>query len=136
VQIAFPSLAERREDVPEIFRLFVVAHAREAGLPAPHIGAAQWRHIQSHDWPGNLHELSGYARAFVLGLSEIGLPGESSAGQRPLQQIVADFERTVLEDALRQCRGDIAKLQAMLHTPRKTIYDKLAKYDLKPSHFR
>lgn len=136
VQIAFPSLAERREDVPEIFRLFVAAHARDAGLPAPHIGAAQWRHIQSHDWPGNLHELSGYARAFVLGLSEISAPGEPAIGQRPLHQIVADFERTVLEDALRQCRGDIARLQAMLQTPRKTIYDKLAKYDLKPSHFR
>ena len=136
VQIDFPPLADRREDVPEIFRLFVAAYARETGLPAPLIGEAQWRHIQSHDWPGNLHELSGYARAFVLGLSEIDAPGVSLAGHRPLQQIVADFERTVLDDALRQCRGDIAKLQSMLKTPRKTIYDKLAKYDLKPSHFR
>lgn len=136
VQVAFPSLAERREDVPEIFRLFVSSHAREAGLPVPHIGAAQWRHIQSHEWPGNLHELSGYARAFVLGLSDIGGPGEDASGQRPLHQIVADFERTVLEDALRRCQGDIAQLQAMLQTPRKTLYDKLAKYDLKPSHFR
>jgi two-component system C4-dicarboxylate transport response regulator DctD len=136
VQIAFPSLAERREDVPELFRLFLAVHAREAGLRVPHIGPAQWRHLQSHDWPGNLHELSGYARAFVLGLSEIGVSGEGSVGRRPLHQIVADFERTVLEDALRQCRGDIARLQTMLQTPRKTIYDKLAKYDLKPSHFR
>ncbi len=136
VQIDFPPLSERREDVPEIFRLFVTAHARETGLPSPLIGEAQWRHIQSHDWPGNLHELSGYARAFVLGLSEIDTPGASLSGQRPLQQIVADFERTVLEEALRQCRGDIAKLQSVLQTPRKTIYDKLAKYDLKPSHFR
>ena len=136
VQIAFPPLAERREDVSEIFRRFVAAHAREAGLPAPPIGEAQWRHIQSHDWPGNLHELGGYARAFVLGLSDMQSPVPSLAGQRPLQQIVADFERTVLEDALRQCKGDIATLQAMLQTPRKTIYDKLAKYDLKPSHFR
>ena len=136
VQIAFPQLSERREDVPEIFRLFVAAHARDTGLAAPLIGEAQWRHIQSHDWPGNLHELSGYARAFVLGLSDIDTPGAALAGQRPLQTIVADFERTVLEDALRQSRGDIAALQVMLQTPRKTIYDKLAKYDLKPAHFR
>lgn len=136
VQIVFPPLSERREDVPEIFRRFVKAHAREAGLPAPPIGEAQWRHIQSHDWPGNLHELSGYARAFVLGLSEFGTAGASHAEPRPLHQIVANFERTVLEDALRQCRGDIAQLQAMLQTPRKTIYDKLAKYDLKPALFR
>ena len=33
-------------------------------------------------------------------------------------------------------RGDIAKLVEMLQTPRKTIYDKLAKYDLKPARFR
>ncbi len=136
VQIAFPPLADRREDVPEIFRLFVTRHARDAGLPAPTIGEAHWRHVQSHDWPGNLHELSGYARAVVLGLAEIESPASPLTGQRPLHAIVADFERTVLEDALRQCRGDIAEVQAMLQTPRKTIYDKLAKYDLKPARFR
>ncbi len=136
VQITFPPLSERREDVPEIFRLFVARHARELELPAPLIGELQWRHVQTHDWPGNLHELNGYARAFVLGLSDVEAPGALSAGQRSLQQIVADFERTVLEDALRQCRGDIAKLQVMLQAPRKTIYDKFAKYDLKPARFR
>lgn len=136
VQIAFPPLSERREDVPEIFRLFVARHARELDITAPPIGEAQWRHVQSHEWPGNLHELSGYARAFVLGLVEIDTGSTALAGQRPLQQIVADFEQTVLEDALRRCEGDIAKVQAMLQTPRKTIYDKLAKYDLKPARFR
>ncbi len=136
VQIAFPPLAERRDDVPEIFRLFVARHAREASLPAPPIGEQQWRRVQSYDWPGNLHELSGYARAFVLGLADIETPGASQVGQRPLQQIVADFERTVLEEALRQCRGDVASLQTTLRTPRKTIYDKLAKYDLKPANYR
>ena len=136
VQIAFPPLTARRADVPEIFRLFVARHARQLDIAAPAIGEAQWRHVQAHDWPGNLNELSGYARAFVLGLAEIDKPGGGLAGQRPLQQIMADFERTVLEDALRQCGGDMAKLVAMLQTPRKTIYDKLAKYDLKPAHFR
>jgi two-component system, NtrC family, C4-dicarboxylate transport response regulator DctD len=136
VQIAFPPLAERRGDVPEIFRLFVARHAREGDIAAPAITEAQWRHVQSHDWPGNLHELSGYARAFVLGLTEAAPPGNAIAGQRSLQQIVADFERTVLEDALRQTGGDIARLQDMLQTPRKTIYDKLARYGLKPARFR
>ncbi|MEO0057661.1 MAG: hypothetical protein RIT17_1118 [Pseudomonadota bacterium] len=136
VQIAFPPLSQRREDVAEIFRLFVSRAARALDLPAPAISEAAWSHVQSHDWPGNLHELSGYARAFVLGLSELDARPAPGRGQRPLQQIVADFERTVLEDALRACRGDVAQLQAMLQTPRKTIYDKLAKYDLKPSRYR
>lgn len=136
VQIAFPPLVDRRADVPEIFRQFVARHARELDLTAPAIAEPQWRHVQSHDWPGNLHELSGFARAFVLGLADMEKPGPQIAGQRPLQQIVADFERTVLEDALRQCCGDITRMQDMLQTPRKTIYDKLAKYDLKPARYR
>lgn len=136
VQVAFPRLSDRREDIPEIFRLFVTRQARDLGTPVPAIGEKQWHHVQAHDWPGNLHELNGYARAFVLGLSDIGMSSAPSAGGRNLQQIVADFERTVLEDALRQCRGDIGKLQELLQTPRKTIYDKLAKHNLKPSNFR
>jgi two-component system C4-dicarboxylate transport response regulator DctD len=136
VQIAFAPLSQRREDLPELFRLFVARHARDAGEAAPAIGAAEWRHVQTHDWPGNLHELSGFARAFVLGLSDLGASHAPLDCQRPLHEIVAEFERTVLESALRECRGDVAALQAMLQTPRKTIYDKLAKYDLKPARFR
>jgi two-component system C4-dicarboxylate transport response regulator DctD len=136
VQIAFPPLVARREDVPEIFRLFVARHARDLGIAAPAIAEPQWRHVQSHDWPGNLHELSGYARAFVLGLADIDAPDPGRAEQRPLQQMVGDFERTVLEDALRQCRGDIARVQELLQTPRKTLYDKLAKHGLKPAQYR
>lgn len=136
VQIAFPPLADRRADVPEMFRLFVAHHARELGQTAPAITETQWHHVQAHDWPGNLHELSGFARAFVLGLVDIDRPEPQSARQRPLHQIVADFERTVLEDALRLCRGDMTRLQDLLQTPRKTIYDKLAKYDLKPAQYR
>jgi two-component system C4-dicarboxylate transport response regulator DctD len=136
VQIDFPPLSARREDIPEIFRLFVARNARDLGLAAPAIGEWQWRHVQTHDWPGNLHELNGYARAFVLGLSDIDAGGPLAAGQRSLAQIVADFERTVLEDALRQCQGDIARVQDMLKVPRKTLYDKLARHDLKPAQFR
>jgi two-component system C4-dicarboxylate transport response regulator DctD len=135
-QIDFPPLSARREDIPEIFRMFVARNARDLGLAAPAIGEWQWRHVQTHDWPGNLHELNGYARAFVLGLSDIDAGGPLAAGQRSLAQIVADFERTVLEDALRQCQGDVARVQDMLKVPRKTLYDKLARHDLKPAQFR
>lgn len=136
VQIAFPPLAQRREDVVEIFRLFVTRHARELDMAPPTIGEGQWSYVQSHDWPGNLHELSVYARTFVMGLAAPDASSMPLAGERSLLQIVADFERTVLEDALRRCRGDVTQLQSMLQTPRKTIYDKLAKYDLKPARFR
>lgn len=136
VRIELPPLTARREDLPELFRHFVAHHARALEREPRAIGEVQWRHVQAHDWPGNLHELNLYARAFVLGLEDLGSPLAPADGQRSLQQIMADFERTVLEDALRQSRGDIGTLQAMLQTPRKTIYDKLARYQLRPGDFR
>lgn len=136
VRIELPPLAVRREDIPEFFRHFVARHARMLEHEPRAIGEAQWRHVQAHGWPGNLHELSSYARAFVLGLENLGSDPVATNGHRSLQQIIADFERTVLEDALRQCRGDMGKLQALLQTPRKTMYDKLARYQLKPGDFR
>ncbi|MCR9180455.1 MAG: sigma-54 dependent transcriptional regulator [Erythrobacteraceae bacterium] len=136
ISIALPPLAARREDIPEIFRHFVIQHARELGQETRTIGEAQWRHVQTHAWPGNLHELNGYARAFMLGLTDLDSGPAADGGQRSLQQILADFECTVLADALRQCRGDVTRLQDMLQTPRKTIYDKLARHNLRPGDFR
>lgn len=136
VRITMPSLAERRSDVAEIFRHFVRLHERELRLEARDIGPAEWRHIQTHDWPGNLRELSGYARAFVLGLSSFDVQPKLITGVRSLQETLADFERSLLEDAMRRCKGNVAQLQAMLQTPRKTLYDKLARYNLKPTDFR
>lgn len=136
IRIELPPLSARREDIAELFRHFVAHHARAQGGEPPAIGEPQWRHIQAHDWPGNLHELSTYARAFVLGLEQASALPAPTDGHRSLQQIMADFERTVLEDALRQCGGDMGRLQALLQTPRKTIYDKLARYQLRPGDYR
>lgn len=136
VRIIMPPLAERRSDIPEIFRQFVLMHENEIGTKAPGLGEAEWLHIQTHDWPGNLRELSGYARAFVLGISAVNQDKAVLTGNRPLQQMVADFERSLLEDALRQAHGNVTDLQEALQTPRKTIYDKLARYNLKPQQYR
>ena len=69
-------------------------------------------------------------------ISMCGAPLAATDGHRSLQQIMADFECTVLEDALRQCGGDMGRVQVLLQTPRKTLYDKLARYQLRPGDFR
>lgn len=136
VRIRVPSLALRRADLAELFRHFVGVHERDLGIEAPEIGEAAWSYIQKHDWPGNLHELSGYARAFVLGLSDIGGEHGECETQRPLLQMVADFERALLEDALRRAQGSVPELEKTLMTPRKTLYDKFKRYDLRPQDFK
>lgn len=136
VRIGLPRLVERRADIAELFRHFVREHERELGTASRPIGEAEWAHIQTYHWPGNIRELRAYARAFVLGLSALESPLPVLAGGRSLQEIVSDFERSVLDDALRQARGNVADLQRGLQTPRKTLYDKLTRHGLKPHDYR
>jgi two-component system C4-dicarboxylate transport response regulator DctD len=134
VSIKLPPLAARREDIAEIFRYFVGQHGRDLDLVPRSIGEHEWRRIQMHDWPGNLRELSNYARSFVLGLSDASSAVHDQ--RRSLQDMVAEFEKELLVDALREARGNVAKVQAKLQTPRKTLYDKFDRHRLVPRSFR
>ena len=136
VRIALPELVDRREDTAELFKFFVASHERELQNPAPPVGETQWHHLQSHDWPGNLRELSSFAREFTLGLNPGHPPGARKSPGRTLSAMVADFERAVLEDALQETRGNIDDLCDRFGTPKKTLYDKLARHGLKPRDFR
>ncbi|MCR2833045.1 sigma-54-dependent transcriptional regulator [Parerythrobacter lacustris] len=136
VRIVLPRLSARREDIPELFRHFVIDEERKIGSRAPDIGEAVWQHVMSHDWPGNLRELRAFARAFALGLSELTSGNPRSAGSGALSDIVAEFERTVLDEALRRAKGNVDAVAAKLSVPRKTLYDKLARHDLKPRDYR
>lgn len=136
VRISMPALVARRPDITEIFRHFVRQHERDLEQEARPIGETEFAYLQTHDWPGNLRELSGFARAFVLGLAASGESDPVGSRRPTLHEIVSQFERTVLEDALCRAKGNVAQVQAMLLTPRKTIYDKLDRHGIKPNDFR
>ncbi|AKM08623.1 sigma-54-dependent transcriptional regulator [Pelagerythrobacter marensis] len=138
VTLALPPLASRREDVPVIFRHFVAEFEREFDRSAKPIGDTIWQHLMTHLWPGNLHELRAFARNHVLELdspagSGSGMPGRQSG---TLRDRLAAFERAVLEDTLRNTRGNIPQAIDELGLPRKTLYDKLARHRLNPRDYR
>lgn len=137
VAISVPALRERREDVAIIFRHFVSQFESQLGVQAAPLSKEDWTYLQSHGWPGNLRELRDFARAFVLGLTRLTQPITGSGMESPsLRELVLAFEKNILEDALRKTDGQIVAVQRMLSLKRKTLYDKLARHDLKPQDFR
>ncbi|MBK8457413.1 MAG: sigma-54-dependent Fis family transcriptional regulator [Phyllobacteriaceae bacterium] len=66
--IAIPSLRERREDIPDLARLFVKRIAREEGrADISGLTAGALSLLGAHDWPGNIRELENAVfRAVVL----------------------------------------------------------------------
>ena len=132
MQLRIPALSERPEDIPVLFRHYVAQAAEQSGLPEPEIGEEMIAGLIARDWPGNARSLMSAAMRFVLGLGEKDASDEGLG----LSERLAQVERSLLADALRRTGGQASAAAEMLKLPRKTFYDKLAKYGLKAEAFR
>lgn len=127
-----PSLKERPQDIPVLFRHYVDQACQQAGLSRPQVPADLEADLMARDWPGNARALMNEAMRFALG-------GGGQVAGRPglgLTERMAEVERSILVDALRRTGGHASAAAEQLRLPRKTFYDKLARHDLKPESFR
>ncbi|PSL20453.1 sigma-54-dependent transcriptional regulator [Shimia abyssi] len=132
LQVRIPSVSERPEDIPVLFRHYVAQAAEQSGVIAPEVTPEVVSGLMARDWPGNARALMSVAMRFVLGLSG----EETQGGGLGLAEQMAQVERSLLVEALRRHGGRAAVAAEALKLPRKTMYDKLAKYGLKPEEFR
>lgn len=131
--LQMPALAQRREDVPALFRQFLLQACQRLNLPvAPVTGAVKAR-LASYGWPGNLSELQQFAESHALGLSAFDGQGDAPQG---LADLVAEYEAELIRDALRMVDGNATRAMARLKLPRKTFYDKLTRHGIRPAAFR
>jgi len=85
VPIRVPSLAERRDDIPELANHLVRRVAAAAGLPARQIGEDAIAALQSYDWPGNVRQLRNVIEHLL-----IVAPADGAAPLRA-DMLLADF---------------------------------------------
>lgn len=130
--VRIPSLSERPEDIPEMFRRYVAQAAEQAGQPVPEVTPELIARLVAQDWPGNARALMSVAMRFVMGVPEDVAP-DASLG---LTEQLSRVEQSLLEAALRRASGQASVAAKALRLPRKTFYDKLARYGLRPEDFR
>jgi two-component system nitrogen regulation response regulator GlnG len=65
VTIRLPPLRERREDVPDLARAFLV-QARKQGLPEKTLDSGAAEALRAPDWPGNVRELENVLRRLLV----------------------------------------------------------------------
>lgn len=134
VSINLPRLSERRQDIPLLLAHFVQGAAIRYQRPVPrwsHMQMAEW---QARDWPGNVRELRNFAERLVLGVAEsieadAGMTADMS-GMYTLPQRVDAYERMLIAEVLASNDGNVAATADQLCVPKKTLYDKLKKYQL------
>jgi two-component system, NtrC family, C4-dicarboxylate transport response regulator DctD len=135
VRLMMAPLANRREDIAALFHNFLTKHEAELGLTHREVTDDVWQYLQTHEWTGNVREIEAFARTWAIGLPLPDKATQSAVDVRTLAQTVAEFEQTVIENALRAAGGNVLQLERLLGTPRKTLYDKLNRYGLRPKDF-
>jgi two-component system C4-dicarboxylate transport response regulator DctD len=152
VTIDLPRLRERREDIPLLLAHFVQEAALRYQRPLPQWSAQDMAAWQAADWPGNVRELRNFAERLTLGLAPSPAPAPTTnappaaaapttataaaaaaaAAGDSLPQQVDNFERDLILQALSAADGNVALAADNLSVPRKTLYDKLKKYQISP----
>ena len=136
-----PPLAKRPEDIPLLIKHFL----QVAGRPACRVGEETLAALAHYDWPGNIRELKNIIER-ALSLCEKDelklehLPAEllesgftinlCANPDNFLGQKMANFEKTLLLNALQATQGNMSKTAKLLGISRSTLYEKFQKHDL------
>ncbi|MDQ1197238.1 sigma-54 dependent transcriptional regulator [Agrobacterium sp. SORGH_AS 787] len=130
--IHVPSLAQRQSDIPLLFLHLVREAAARYGRGDREVPSAVVSALAMREWPGNVRELRNEADRFVLGLdgrSGEGPHSDPLAGHG-LSAKVAEFEKGIIARTIASHKGNLKAVYETLGISRKTLYEKMQKYQL------
>lgn len=148
MKITLPPLRARGEDILILFTRFVEEAAEEYGCDAPEVSAQEAAQILQAPWPGNIRQLVNVAERAAMQnrrgtgtISSLLMSGEGEAEPgmttegKPLKEYVEAFERMLIDNTMRRHRGSIVAVMDELCLPRRTLNEKMAKYNLTRSDY-
>ena len=134
LEILIPPLRERDDDCVILFDHFTHKASQLYDRSCPALTSQDITALRSHHWPGNVRELKNLAERYVLyqtvPVGELMIPGGDSDNNMSLAHQIQSFEKSIIEYALSQCKGNITDTAEYLGVPRRTLSDKLQRYDI------
>jgi two-component system response regulator PilR (NtrC family) len=146
IEIHIPPLRERAEDIAELVRFFVRRYAEQLGRPVEGVDPEVMAALEVYPYPGNVRELENLieravplARSSRIGLDCLppGVREPAAAAQRPaatlppdsidLERMLADYERSLLVQALQRCGGIKKRAAALLGISFRSLRYRLEK---------
>jgi two-component system response regulator AtoC len=154
--IHIPPLWQRCEDIPALAGYFLDNFSRSFNRDFGGVSPEAVRLMSEYSWPGNIRELRNVIERICIMYSGPTLlpeylpqeirgvtnsssapatspPAASSISLHPdmgLDDAVADFERTIIMQALEKTRSNVLRTSAVLKIPRGTLRYKMDKYGL------
>ncbi len=143
VTITLPPLRERREDIPDLAKLFFAKYNRLYSRSIRGVDAETMKALVDYTWPGNVRELENTIQRAVISadgeyatyedLFDAQAPGHDSLIEEVADQggTLEDLERRYIEEILRhRTHGHQGQAAKILGIDRKTLYNKIMKYGL------
>jgi DNA-binding NtrC family response regulator len=157
IPVVVPPLRSHPEDIPLLARHFLDM----AGYCHRYINDEGMERLKSYHWPGNVRELKNVIDRMVsLSLMDTltahDIKTALASGQTPVKQIISDtargdmsdskglfrqglslkqhisdYEKHLLIELLKQCKGNITKVAMMLNTDRGNLSKKLKKLGIR-----
>ncbi len=142
ITIALPPLRERREDIPDLTKLFFAKYNRLYNRSIKGVTDEAMRALLDHSWPGNVRELENVVQRAVIKAdgeqADYGdlFDGQISCEDRMIEEMadangtLEDLDRRYITEILRRTDGHQGQAAKILGIDRKTLYNKIVKYNL------
>jgi len=146
--IFLPPLRERKSDILLLADHFMVKYGRKHQKNIKRISTPAIDMLEQYHWPGNVRELENCIESSVLVcedqvLHSYHLPptlqtADSSGthARLPLEELVASYEKELIQAALKSSRGNRARAARLLNTTERIIGYKIEKYDIDVKRFK
>lgn len=154
IPVEVPPLRERRDDIALLLDAFCRKYAEAYRMPCIIFAPSTLRRLLAYDWPGNVRELENCVKYLTCvqnnrAVEPVDLPitdlqGADAPELSPLRacvtdgpfqelknQLVCQFERAYLVDALQRNKGNIAHAAAASGKPRRVFFELMRKHGVK-----
>jgi len=138
--IYMPPLRERKTDILLLANYFLERYAKENQKEIRRLSTPTIDMLMQYHWPGNVRELENCIERSVLlcegnVVHSYHLPPTLQTGEesdtvptQSLEEAVANLEREVIIDALKNSRGNMAKAAELVNTTERKFAYKAKKY--------
>ncbi|MEO6915726.1 MAG: sigma-54 dependent transcriptional regulator [Chitinophagaceae bacterium] len=136
--INMPALRDRKEDIPQFAKSFLLTYAQNMGKRIPGIHADYMKHLMQHYWRGNIRELKNIIERSVIltdgnELLTETLPVElvtSSAGETVSSFNLCSMEQLHIQKVLQHTKGNKTKAADLLGIAITTLSRKMDEYQI------
>jgi transcriptional regulator with GAF, ATPase, and Fis domain len=142
--IRVPSLAERREDIPDLAAHFCTAASARHHLPRALLSPGALRALEGADWPGNVRQLAHAVEAAVIRAAgesaerverahvfpEPGDPEGEARQELTFQDATRHFQARLVRETLEQSGWNVVETARRLDLARSHVYTLIRAFGL------